>query len=159
MAMDAAAPEPGAGAIAAIMTPHPLTIEANASLFEARDLLQRHRVHHLLVVDRGRVVAVLSDRDLLRAMSPFLGTIGEQQRDSHTLMRPVFQLATYHPVTVRTDASVYEAAALLLEHGISCLPVVSPSGDVVGVVTSRDLVRGLLACALPAAGEEGQHAA
>jgi CBS domain-containing protein len=61
----------------------------------------------------------------------------------------VFQLASY-PVTVAPDATVQEAAALMLDRAISCLPVTDARGETVGVVTSRDLLRGLLACALPA---------
>jgi acetoin utilization protein AcuB len=126
-----------------------ITVDAGASLAEARQLLHSHGVHHLLVTSNGRVVAVLSDRDLLRNLSPFLGTIGEQPRDTHTLTRPVLQLATYRPATIRTGATIYEAAAMMLDRGVSCLPVEDGSGNVVGVLTTRDLVRGLLACALP----------
>ncbi len=135
---------------------HPvITIEANASLAEARDRLHQGGVHHLVVVDRGRMIAVVSDRDLLRALSPFLGTIGEQTRDTRTLLRPVFQVATYHPITIRADASLYDAAALMLEHGISCLPVLDRAEALVGLVTTRDLMRGMVSCLLPAATDEG----
>ncbi len=124
---------------------HPvMTIEANASLAAARDLLHEHGVHHLVVLDRGQMIAVISDRDVLRALSPFLGTIGEQTRDTRTLLKPVYQLATYHPVTVRDDATVAEASALMLNHEISCLPVLDAGGRLVGVVTTRDLMRGML---------------
>lgn len=94
---------------------------------------------------------MLSDRDIIRAISPFLGTIVEQARDAHTLLRPVIQIATFHPVTVHRSASIYEATALLLDRGISCLPVVDDAGRIVGIVTSTDLMRGMLSCRLPAA--------
>ena len=145
--------------VAAVMSTRLITVEANAALAEARDLLRRHDIHHLLVTDRHQVVAVLSDRDLLRSVSPFVGTISEQVRDAHTLLRPVFQLASYHPRTVRPEASVTEAAAIMLEHEISCLPVADRWGRTVGVVTTRDLLRGLLACALPASGRQPPRAA
>jgi acetoin utilization protein AcuB len=145
--------------VASVMSTRVLTIEPNATLLAARDMLHREHVHHLLVGDRGHVVAVLSDRDLLRAVSPFLGTIAEQPRDSHTLMRPVFQVATYHPQTVAPEATIYEAAALMLDEGISCLPVVDHFGRVVGVITTRDLVRGLLACAVPEDSDAASSAA
>jgi acetoin utilization protein AcuB len=135
--------------VAAVMTRRMVTVAANASLAEARDLLQQHGIHHLLVMHEQRVVAVLSDRDVLRSVSPYVGTLSEQTRDVRSLLRPVFQLATYHPITVPATASVLEAAALMLDHSISCLPVVDEHGVTVGVVTSRDLLRGVLACALP----------
>lgn len=139
--------------VASVMSGRLITVAANASLAEARDLLAQHGIHHLLVMHEQRVVAVLSDRDVLRSVSPYVGTLSEQTRDVRSLLRPVFQLASYHPVTVPPDASVLEATALMLDHAISCLPVVDAHGDTVGVVTSRDLLRGLLACALPTRGE------
>jgi acetoin utilization protein AcuB len=135
--------------VASVMTRQLITVAANASLAEARDSLYQHGIHHLLVMHEQRVVAVLSDRDVLRSVSPYVGTLSEQTRDMRSLLRPVFQLATYHPITVSHTASVLEAAALMLDHSISCLPVVDEHGVTVGVVTSRDLLRGVLACALP----------
>ena len=126
-----------------------ITIDAGATLSEAHDLLERHAIHHLLVEHRGRVVGVLSDRDLLRHTSPFVGTLSERTRDRHTLLRRIFQFASYDLITVRDDAPLHEAVALLLTHDISCLPVADAGGEVLGVVTTRDLLRGMLECQLP----------
>jgi len=135
--------------VASVMTSRLITVAANASVAEARELLQQNGIHHLLVMHEQRVVAVLSDRDILRSISPYVGTLSEQTRDVRSLLRPVFQLASYHPITVSPDASVLEAAALMLDHAISCLPVLDEHGETIGVVTSRDLLRGVLACAMP----------
>ena len=126
-----------------------LTIDAGASLDDARRELTARGVHHLLVEDGGRVVGILSDRDVLRHASPWVGTFAEQTRDARTLQRRVFQIASFEVVTVRADASIYEATALRLERGISALPVVDAEHAFVGIVTTRDLLRGLLACSLP----------
>src|SRR5262249_48091272 len=130
-----------------VMSSPVVMIDAEASLLSARDLFHSHGVHHLLIVVDSKPVAVVSDRDVLRAVSPFLGTIGEQPRDSHTLLKPVFQVATYHPVTIHASASVLEAAATLVNQQISCLPVVDEAGAVLGIVTSNDLMRGILSSA------------
>ena len=132
------------------MSRPPVAIDANATLREAHELLERHAIHHLLVEHRGRVVGVLSDRDLLRHTSPFVGTLSERTRDKHTLVRRIFELASYDLITVRHDARLHEAVASLLTHDISCLPVVDEGGEVLGVVTTRDLLRGMLECQLPA---------
>ncbi|MFA7295971.1 MAG: CBS domain-containing protein [Dehalococcoidia bacterium] len=138
--------------VADVMSFPLVTIEAEVSLSHARDLLEQYHCHHLVVTNGGSPVAVVSDRDIIRALSPFLGTIVEQARDQHTLLRPVLHVATFHPVTVHRSASIYEAAATLLERGISCLPVVDDMGRIVGIVTSSDLMRGMLSCRLPATG-------
>ena len=135
--------------VASVMTSRLITVAANASVAEARELLQQNGIHHLLVMHEQRVVAVLSDRDILRSISPYVGSLSEQTRDVRSLLRPVFQLASYHPITVSPDASVLEAAALMLDHAISCLPVLDKHAETIGVVTSRDLLRGVLACAMP----------
>lgn len=139
-------------AVADVMSVPLITIEAEVSLAQARDLLEQHHCHHLVVTNGGDPVAVVSDRDIIRALSPFLGTIVEQPRDQHTLLRPVLQVATFHPVTVHRGASIYEAAATLLDRGISCLPVVDDAARIIGIVTSSDLMRGMLSCALPTTG-------
>lgn len=137
-----------AATVAEVMSHPPRTIDADAELWEARDALAASGAHHLFVEDRGRIVAVLSDRDVLRHTSPYAGGIAAQRRDDDTLRRHVFQVATYRMVTIHRDATVQEAAVRLLEHGISCLPVVNDHGTIVGVVTTRDLLRAMLECAL-----------
>ena len=138
--------------VADVMSFPLITIEAEVTLAEARDLLAEYHCHHLVVTNRGTPVAIVSDRDIMRSISPFLGTIGEQPRDAHTLLRPVMQVATYRPITVHRTASIYEAAAILLERGISCLPVIDNTGGIIGIVTSSDLMRGMLSCSLPQQG-------
>ena len=134
-----------------LMTAPPITIEADATLGEARDLLEREGIHHVLVRSGGRIVGMASDRDVLRNLSPFLGTLAEQPRDQSTLQRRLFNnITSYQVVTIPECASVHEAAALLLDRGISSLVAVDEAGEAVGIITTSDLLRGLLTCPLPA---------
>ena len=135
--------------VSTIMSRDLITIASSATLGEAHDLMATAHVHHLLVEDRGQVVAVLSDRDLLRNLSPYAGTANAQRRDDDTMRRAVFHAATFRLLTVRQDACVQEVAALFVEHAISCVPVVDDDDSVVGIVTTRDLLRGMVQCVLP----------
>ena len=126
-----------------IMTRKTITIGMDDSLQRVRDLFEEHGFHHLLVVENRRVVGVISDRDLLRSVSPFIDRIAERSRDLATLNRRVHQIMTRRPVTITSDKSVEEAAQIMLEHGVSCLPVVTEHGHPAGIVTSRDLLGGL----------------
>ena len=135
--------------VAQIMRHDLVRIDVDATLQEAQAVLAQHDIHHLLVYNHGHLVGVLSDRDVLLHLSPFLGTPSEQTRDLRTLHRRVYQIATYHPTTIRPDTPVLQAAALLLSHGFSSLPVVDAEGTVVGMVTTRDLLRGIVECVLP----------
>ncbi len=144
----------GGQTVGEIMSHDLHTIAADAELWEARNQFQHFGIHHLFVEDAGSVIALVSDRDVLRAISPYADTNAAQRRDEATLHRKVFQAATYRLITVPAGALVQEAAAILLEHGISCLPVVDAEDRIVGIVTTRDLLRATLECAVPPPGEQ-----
>jgi acetoin utilization protein AcuB len=123
-----------------IMSHPPVHIDVGATLGEAQAAMLEVRFHHLLVYDAERFVGVLSDRDLLAHVSPNLGTLAERRGETDTLKRRVFHATSYAPVTATPDASASEAATLMLHHGISCLPISSATGRIIGVVTTHDLI-------------------
>ncbi len=132
-----------------LMTRPVLTIDAEATAEDAQRLMYQHGIHHLAVQSQGRFVGILSDRDLLRHLSHRLGTLAERPEDTVTLRQKVFRIATYRPITVTPETPVAAAAALLLDRGFSSLPVADSAGRIVGIVTTADLLRGMLSCALP----------
>lgn len=132
--------------VATIMSSPLITIDVSATLRQARATMRDRGVHHLLLVDRGRIVAIVSDRNLDQALSPWAEGPAASRRDDETLRRPVYSCATYAMQTIGHDAPIEEAAAILLEEGISALPVVGPDGGIAGIVTARDLLRELLTC-------------
>ncbi|MEX2031998.1 MAG: CBS domain-containing protein [Dehalococcoidia bacterium] len=127
------------GSVAAIMTGVLKTVSVDASLEEAQRLMRHYEIHHLLLEDRGHIVAVVSDRNLARALGPTLANRDQE----HRRHRPVFQAAQYHLVTVHHETSVEDAARLLLDEDVSSLPVVNGADEIVGMITSRDLLREL----------------
>lgn len=145
----APSPAPLAGTVASLMSHPVITVDAGVGLEQAIAKMEAHGVHHLLVTDRGLVVAVVSDRDLQRGLG-----IGPARRDDERYRRrPLFQVAAYRVVTIDDHASLPEAASALLDHGVSSLPVVSPADAVVGILTNRDLLRYM------ATGLQGSHVA
>ncbi len=124
-----------------IMTDQIITVKMDDTLLAVRRLFDRHKFHHLLVTDGGRLVGVISDRDLLKNVSPFVGRISERVEDAATLRRRVHQIMTRTPVTVRRETSVAEAAELLMNQSVSCLPVVNDHHRPVGIISWRDLLR------------------
>ncbi len=123
-----------------IMTRGAATVEMDDSVERVRDLFEEHGFHHLLVIEKGRLLGVVSDRDLLRNLSPFIGKLAERPHDLATLNRRVHQIMTRKPVTVTPEMSVEAAAHVMLEQHVSCLPVVTEDGNLVGIVSSRDLL-------------------
>lgn len=127
--------------VAEIMKVRVATIEMDDALEKVRELFSQAPFHHLLVVDEtGQLVGILSDKDLFKALSPYLDSLAENQRDRDTLARRVHQVMTRQPVTVNPQLSVQDAARLMLEQGVSCLPVLE-NGQISGILTWRDLLR------------------
>jgi acetoin utilization protein AcuB len=123
-----------------IMSRDVVCVSPDTALMDIRRHLHERGFHHLLVRDDERLVGVISDRDVLQAISPFLNTYSESARDVRSLERPASDIMRTDPVTVAPDTPIPEAAVTLLEHSISCLPVLSGT-DLVGIVTTKDLLR------------------
>lgn len=133
-------PVPLPGTVAAVMSSPLLTMDASASLEQGASQMQDAGTHHLLLTDRGLIVAMVSDRNVIRALG-----VGRTSRNTEEWVRrhPMFQVAAYHLVTVEETTRVEDAAATMLAHDVSALPVVNEAAEVVGIVTSRDLLRWL----------------
>lgn len=126
---------------------HPVhTVRSDETLQAARQALEIFGIHHMLVENNGSIVGIVSDRDVLRNLSPYADGISSQTRDEATLHRPIYSIATYDLVTVERDTTLLEATALMLERRISCLPVRGARGTIVGVVTKTDLLRATVSC-------------
>lgn len=127
-----------------IMSKKIVTVGMDESLKRVREIFEQHRFHHLLVISGRRLMGVISDRDLLKGMSPFLNTMSETTRDLATLQKRAHQIMSRKPISVLKDVTVQEAAETLLVNNISCLPVTSEDGDVEGILTWKDLLGALV---------------
>ncbi len=114
------------------MSAAPVTIHPEASLVEARVLLDRHRIRHLPAVEGGKLMGILTDRDIRSA------TCGSSL-DKVT----VAEAMTRNVVTVSPDTHVQEAAKLMLAHRIGGLPVLK-GGALQGIITETDLLNALV---------------
>lgn len=124
-----------------IMTRHVITIAMDEPLSRAREILSDHGIRHLVVLDQGRVVGIVSDRDVLATLSPFAPSdLTARPQDLATLAKPVHQFMTRKPISVTSNTGIDEAAGLMVEHTISSLLVVD-GNRLVGIITSKDLLR------------------
>ena len=121
------------------MSTHAVTMDD--SLARARDLFNEFHSHHLPIVQGLELLGIISDRDLLKAVSPNIGTLSETDRDRATLNKRAHQIMSRKLITVAADTTVEAAARLLLGHRVSCLPVVTTTGHLEGIITWRDLLR------------------
>lgn len=125
-----------------VMT-HPIdTISMDDSIETIQRHFQENHYHHLIVHgDKKECVGVISDRDLLKNISPFVGKMGERTADRSLLNRRAHQIMTRQLVAVRSNTALRSAARVMLDHRISCLPVVDQHGHCNGIITLRDIVR------------------
>jgi acetoin utilization protein AcuB len=133
-----------------IMTRVVVTVDLDETLERIKTLFDESKFHHLVVTDDARVVGVISDHDLLRHVSPFIGNQWmERTQDRGTLHRKAHQIMTRHPIVVPADMDVTQATKIVLEKGVGCLPVVGRGMRCVGIVTWRDLLRVCFMCQAP----------
>ena len=123
-----------------IMSKEVITVNMDTSLETVSRIFNEKRFHHLLVVESNKLYGVISDRDVFKALSPFLNTMAEQNRDLNTLKKRAHQLMSRDLITITKEESVEDAVKLLLRHNISCLPVLSSEGRIEGIVTWKDLL-------------------
>jgi len=128
-----------------IMSREVVTATMDDDLQHVRNLFTRFRFRHIPVVDdNGELVGIISDRDVLANVSPFAGTINERAADANSLKRKAHQIMTRQPETAEPGEKAERAALVMLRQRISSLPVVEQSGRLVGIVTTRDVLRWLL---------------
>lgn len=137
---------PGEVTVATIMSSPVHTIAEGASALRASDDMDRHRVQHLVVInDGGRVVGVLSDRDLRGAQPSRLLIKDEAMRKKALGVIHVADLMAAHPHTVRAEDPATTALRFMLERRIGCVPVVNRHGELQGIVTGGDVIKLALA--------------
>lgn len=130
----------GDDTVGSVMTRHVITVRMDDPLEKVRELFDRHRFHHVIVVDGGVPVGVISDRDLLRNVSPFLGTLAERTQDLTSLRKKAHQVMSRDLCTVRPETTIRDAIDLMVHRRISCLPVLDHRGSCTGIITLRDMM-------------------
>ena len=127
--------------VESIMSKRLATVGFDDLLTTVKEIFDEASFHHLLVVEDGKLRGVVSDRDLLRAMSPFIGSNVENARDLATLNKRVHQIMSRQPLTLPPEATIADAIALFLANNVSCIPIVTPAFEPVGIVSWRDILR------------------
>jgi len=118
--------------VADVMVAKVVTLSTHHGFEEAVRLMNDRHFRHCVVVDvHGKLVGVISDRDILRSLA----------RHPNSRSKSLDQIMTRNPVTVKRDTSILDAVSKILAKRINCLPVIDDDGDVCGIVTSTDLLK------------------
>lgn len=126
-----------------LMSDKLVTVELDDTLATVKDIFDHVNFHHLLVVENKNLMGVISDRDLLKAISPNVDSVAATTKDLATLNKKVHQIMARHPKTVSVEASVADVVELFNAQPISCIPEVNENNEPVGIISWRDVMRAL----------------
>jgi acetoin utilization protein AcuB len=126
------------------MSAPPITIDMNDSMQDAIKLIRENSIKMLPVINKQRLVGVVTDGDLKRASASNATTLEIHELLYLITKIKIKDIMTKDPITVLPDFSVEETAEVLLKNRISGVPVMDVKGLVLGVITQNDLFRVLI---------------
>ena len=125
--------------VAKRMTPNPTTIDSTTTIADASELMRKRKFRRLPVVDNGRLVGIVTDRDL-RTVAPSPATTLSIFELNYLLAKmQVKDIMHKDVITIPVDATIEEAALIMSTRHIGGLVVVGENGSVVGVITETDI--------------------
>jgi acetoin utilization protein AcuB len=126
------------------MTKDPVTITEDTSMIKAIHIMKERRFRRLPVVTQGRLVGMVTDRDLKEAAPSKATTLDVHELYYLLAELQVKEIMSHNPLSVSQDDTVEHAAQIMLDHTISGLPVVNASSKVVGIITQSDVFRAFM---------------
>ena len=128
------------------MTRKVVTIDKEASIFEAQEKLSENRIRHLPVVDAdNRLIGIVTDRDIRSAMpySLFTDPTNKLEREKISGLK-IKDVMTADPKTISPSYTIQDALLLIEEMRVGALPVVDEQGKLKGIISVRDLLRAFI---------------
>ena len=126
------------------MTHDPITINDDTSMIKAIHIMKERRFRRLPVVSAGKLVGMVTDRDLKEAAPSKATTLDVHELYYLLAELQVKEIMSHNPLNVSQNDTVEHAAQIMLDHTISGLPVVDADGKVVGIITQSDVFRAFM---------------
>lgn len=127
-------------AVREVMMSNPVTLKPGDTLDLANDIISLGRIRHIPVVEDGQLVGLLSERDLIGAAATKI--FGLKQKRKSALLKTVLikDVMKKKVMVTKPDTSIKDAAHLMADKRIGCVPVIE-SGALVGLLTTTDILR------------------
>ena len=127
--------------VATRMTKHPVSVTSNATIGEVDRLMKKNNFHRMLVIDGGKLVGYLSDRDIMRVTPSPATSLSKFEIRSLLDKLSVKDIMQTKVITVNENATIEEAALIMYQNKVGGLPVISEVGAVVGIITATDILK------------------
>ena len=124
-----------------LMSTNLVVVQMDDHLGKLKAIFEETRFHHLLVVEGERLYGIISDRDLLKSLSPNIGTMAATTKDMASLNKKAHQIMTRRPIFLREDATIDDAISIFNQNKISCIPIVDNTEAPFGIISWRDIMR------------------
>ena len=127
-----------------LMTKKVFTVEPHDMIDRVFFLIHYEKVRHLPVIEKGKVVGIVSDRDLYKALGPKSNSnsiASEGTTELHVLPKKVAHIMHRGVITVQTDTYASKAASLMADNKIGALPVVNSKNKLVGILSATDILK------------------
>jgi acetoin utilization protein AcuB len=125
--------------IADLMTRDPVTVSPEQMLGEAVDLMRRQKIRHVPVMADSKVVGIITDRDVKRAL-PSVFSGNQQEYEQVLTETPVEKVMTRDPFIAGPGDSIKDVLKVMVDRKFGAIPVVD-RGKLVGIVTDIDFLR------------------
>jgi acetoin utilization protein AcuB len=124
-----------------VMIPKPVTITPDQTIGRAMELMARYDFRRLPVVKEGKLVGIITDRDVRQLAGRPTLKLPKTTQDDAYLNLPVAEAMTLNVITIRDTQPVQEAIQQMLKHKISGLPAVDRQGQLTGMLSIQDVLK------------------
>ncbi len=127
-----------------LMTSKVFTVEQHDLIDRVFFLIHYEKIRHVPVVEKGKVIGIVSDRDLYKALGPKTNSSAIESGTAstlHVVPKKVQHIMHRGVLTVNRDTYASEAAAIMANNRVGALPVVDKDNRLVGIISSTDILR------------------
>ncbi len=131
------------------MSSNVISTKVGTPINEAHQVMKENNIRRLPVVDKGRLVGLITIGDVREASPSDATTLSIWELNYLWSQLTVDKVMTRNVMTVTPSTPILDAAEMMLEHKISGLPVVDEKGALIGIITESDIFRMLVRNRLP----------
>ncbi len=126
------------------MTRKVITVDQEATIFDAQELLAENKIRHLPIIDKDqRLIGIITDRDIRSAL-PYKSLLGHSSQKEKVSELKVKDIMTKDPISISPAYTIQDALLLIQNSNVGALPVVDDNHKLKGIISVRDLLRAFI---------------